>query len=51
MKKNWNQPVMEELSIKQTAGGSAKPTEHDGVYATYDGQYWEGYLSGKKESE
>lgn len=49
MKKMWNEPMMEELSIKETAGGGAAPTTHDGVYTSYNGQFWEGYSSGKVE--
>lgn len=43
MKKTWSDAVVEELVIEATAGGGTQVTEHDGVYAQYDGMMWEGF--------
>ena len=42
MKKTWTDAAVEELVIEATAGGGSNSTKHDGVWAEYDGQKWEG---------
>ena len=44
MKKEWNAPVVDELDMKETAGGGMKPSVHDGnVYEMENGIWVEEY--------
>ena len=41
--KTWNNPVVEEINVKETAGGGVNSRVHDGVWKQdEEGQWWEG---------
>lgn len=45
--KDWKEPVMEELDLKNTENGSVVITSVDEIRTDEDGRYWFSFSDGK----